>query len=77
MTVVASEANSSNNLLTVSEFAHKLRVDDTTVRRWIKTGALSEYVVELPHTGKRRAYRIMDAALGALMRNTTSVNAEV
>src|SRR5579875_1812041 len=27
-------------LLTVSEVAQRLRVDDTTVRRWIKSGAL-------------------------------------
>ena len=30
-------------LLTVSEVAKILRVDDTTVRRWVKQGALEPY----------------------------------
>ena len=41
---------------TVHEVARLLRVDDTTVRRWIKNGALP--AVALPHTGVRRSYRI-------------------
>jgi excisionase family DNA binding protein len=43
-------------LLTVREVARQLRVDDTTVRRWIKTGALE--AITLPHIGYRHAYRI-------------------
>lgn len=43
-------------LLTVSEVAQILRVDDTTVRRWVKTGAL--VAVTLPHANARQAYRI-------------------
>jgi excisionase family DNA binding protein len=43
-------------LLTVHEVARVLRVDDTTVRRWIKNGALEAVV--LPHSGPRTGYRI-------------------
>jgi excisionase family DNA binding protein len=45
-----------SDLLTVSEVARILRVDDTTVRRWIKRGALE--AVLLPHHGDRQVYRI-------------------
>jgi excisionase family DNA binding protein len=44
------------DLLTVHEVARRLRVDDTTVRRWIKSGTLD--AVALPHKGKRQAYRV-------------------
>jgi excisionase family DNA binding protein len=50
---------------TVHEVAERLRVDDTTVRRWIKTGALP--AVTLPHTNKRRSYRISCDAFNALI----------
>jgi excisionase family DNA binding protein len=43
-------------LLTVSEVAEILRVDDTTVRRWVKQGALEAVV--LPHKNERQGYRI-------------------
>jgi excisionase family DNA binding protein len=45
-----------SDLLTVSEVADILRVDDTTVRRWVKQGALEAVV--LPHVNTRQAYRI-------------------
>jgi excisionase family DNA binding protein len=45
-----------NDLLTVAEVAQTLRVDDTTVRRWVKQGALE--AVTLPHVNERQAYRI-------------------
>ncbi|MBO0777758.1 MAG: helix-turn-helix domain-containing protein [Ktedonobacteraceae bacterium] len=45
-----------NELLTVSEVAHILRVDNTTVRRWIKLGALEAVV--LPRINERQSYRI-------------------
>ena len=44
------------DLLTVREVARRFRVDDTTVRRWIKSGTLE--AVGLPHAGKRCAYRV-------------------
>ena len=52
-------------LLTVGEVARQLRVDLTTVRRWIKQGTLE--AVTLPHRGKRKAYRIKQATLNKLM----------
>jgi excisionase family DNA binding protein len=53
-------------LLTVAEVAKRLRVDDTTVRRWIKTGALD--AITLPHIGKRSAYRVKLSTMDTLTR---------
>ena len=58
-------ANDEADLLTVREVALKLRVDDTTVRRWIKNGVLE--AITLPHKGARQAYRIRRATLNALL----------
>ena len=55
-------------LLTVREVAKRLRVDDTTVRRWIKSGALE--AITLPHRGKRQAYRIKRSTLDGLLNTT-------
>jgi len=52
-------------LLTVREVARRLRVDDTTVRRWIKSSALE--AITLPHRGKRQAYRIKRSTLDTLL----------
>ncbi len=52
-------------LLTVREVARRLRVDDTTVRRWIKSGVLE--AIALPHQGKRQQYRIRKSTLDALL----------
>jgi len=53
-------------LLTVREVARRLRVDDTTVRRWIKSGALE--AITLPHRGRRQAYRVKKSTLDALLK---------
>lgn len=58
-------ANEEADLLTVREVAQQLRVDDTTVRRWIKNGVLD--AITLPHRGARQAYRIRRATLNALL----------
>jgi excisionase family DNA binding protein len=63
-------AEDLEELLTVREVARRLRVDDTTVRRWIKSGALE--AITLPHRGKRQAYRIKKSTLDALMRGGTA-----
>jgi excisionase family DNA binding protein len=55
----------TDEILTVSEVATALRVDDTTVRRWIKSGALE--AITLPHMNKRQAYRIKRATLDKLL----------
>lgn len=58
-------ANEEADLLTVGEVAKQLRVDDTTVRRWIKSGVLE--AISLPHSGIRQAYRIRRSTLEALL----------
>jgi excisionase family DNA binding protein len=58
-------AEQHDRLLTVREVANYLRVDDTTLRRWIKAGTL--LAVELPHRGKRHAYRIRQSTLDQLL----------
>lgn len=54
-----------NDLLTVAEVARILRVDDTTVRRWVKQGALEAIV--LPHVNERQAYRVRRSTLEQLI----------
>ena len=56
---------STEELLTVHEVARRLRVDDTTVRRWIKAGAIE--AVTLPHRGKREQYRIKKSTFERLI----------
>ena len=58
----------TEELLTVHEVSQALRVDDTTCRRWIKSGILE--AVALPHMGNRRAYRIRRSTLDALLART-------
>ena len=55
----------NDELLTVREVARRLRVDDTTVRRWIKHGTLE--AVSLPHVGKRQAYRVRRSTIDELL----------
>ena len=57
-------------LLTVREVACRLRVDDTTVRRWIKNGMLE--AVTLPHRGRRQSYRIKQSTLDKLLKSPPS-----
>jgi excisionase family DNA binding protein len=56
----------TEELLTVHEVARRLRVDDTTVRRWIKNGVLE--AVTLPHVSKRQIYRIKKSTLDELLK---------
>ena len=65
----APETPSSDDmLLTVSEVARRLRVDATTVRRWISQGTLE--AISLPHQGKRRVYRIRQQTLDQLLHSS-------
>jgi len=57
------------DLLTVHEVARQLRVDDTTVRRWIKSRTLE--AVALPHSGKRQAYRVKKEVLDRLLHSSS------
>jgi excisionase family DNA binding protein len=53
-----------SELLTVSEVARILRVDDTTVRRWVKQGTLEG--VLLPGV-RRQGYRVKRETLEKLL----------
>lgn len=59
-----------SELLTVSEVAKELRVDDTTVRRWVKQGVLE--AVTLPHVNTRQAYRIKRETLNRVLSGKTN-----
>jgi excisionase family DNA binding protein len=60
-----------DDLLTVAEVAAILRVDATTVRRWVKYGILA--AVSLPHAHKRQSYRIKRATLQQLLESDPSL----
>jgi excisionase family DNA binding protein len=64
---VGETSMAEEELLTVREVARRLRVDDTTVRRWIKSGALE--AVTLPHRGKRQAYRVKTSTMNKLLHS--------
>jgi len=57
-----------SDLLTVSEVAEILRVDGTTVRRWVKQGALEAVI--LPHMNDRQAYRIKRETVNKILKET-------
>jgi excisionase family DNA binding protein len=59
----------STELLTVSEVARLLRVDDTTVRRWIKNGAFP--AINLPSVGFRDSYRIRRSDVDTVLNGGT------
>lgn len=61
--------NKDHDMLTVPEVAQQLRVDETTVRRYIKDGLLE--AITLPHKGKRKAYRIRKSTIDALMNGNS------
>lgn len=63
----------NDTLLTVLEVAKILRVDSTTVRRWIQDGVLE--AVLLPVRGARQAYRIKKGTLDTLLGNRTPLSA--
>jgi excisionase family DNA binding protein len=58
------------DLLTVREIAQALRVDQTTVRRWIKNGVLE--AITLPHQNKRMAYRVKRSTLDTLLNQVAA-----
>ncbi len=64
--VASAQSIQTDELLTVHEVARRLRVDDTTVRRWINNGILE--AITLPHSGKRRGYRVKQSTLDELLK---------
>ncbi|HEV2660477.1 MAG TPA: helix-turn-helix domain-containing protein [Ktedonobacteraceae bacterium] len=65
-----NEAAGDDTLLTVGEVARRLRVDTTTVRRWIVSGSLAAVV--LPHHGKRQGYRIRQSIIDNILQTPSS-----
>jgi excisionase family DNA binding protein len=63
--------SNDNELMTVREVAQALRVDDTTVRRWIKQGVLE--AVTLPHVNRRQAYRIKRGTLDRVLATSSLI----
>ncbi len=59
-----------DELLTVQEVADILRVDDTTVRRWIKEDALEAII--LPHLNELQGYRIRRSVVAAILQSRAS-----
>ena len=57
---------SADKLLTVQEVAQRLRVNEATVRHWIKIGALE--AIKLPHLGKREIYRVRQSTLDSILK---------
>jgi len=57
-----------DELLTVQEVADIFRVDDTTVRRWIKDDALEAII--LPHLNERQGYRIRRSVVNAILQRS-------
>ncbi len=62
-----------SELLTISEVAGILRVDNTTVRRWVKQGTFEAVV--LPHANARQAYRIKRETLEKLLGQLSALPA--
>ena len=56
-----TQNSTSSELLTVQEVASYLRVDATTVRRWIKDGLLEAAL--MPGHASRHTYRISRAVI--------------
>lgn len=67
---MSKHESENKELLTVSEVAQALRVDDTTVRRWIKNGVLE--AISLPHKNTRQAYRVKRTTLERLLNTTAA-----
>lgn len=64
--VTQLQDGSADKLLTVQEVAQRLRVNEVTVRHWIKIGALD--AIKLPHRGKREIYRIRQSTLDSILK---------
>lgn len=63
-----AENTQEKELYTVAEIASILRVDPTSIRRWIKLGILE--AITLPSkNGLKQGYRIKKATIDKLLRN--------
>lgn len=62
----------NEELLTVAEVAHLLKVDATTVRRWIKQGILK--AVDLPRQRNRHSYRVKNSEIDTLLNTPPALD---
>ena len=70
-TTMPEEKRPIHELFTIAEVAQILRVDDATVRQWIKQGALQAVI--LPHLKDRPGgYRIKRETLEEILHLTSS-----
>lgn len=67
---MSNESVHKSELLTINEVAEALRVDPTTVRRWVKNGVLE--AISLPHRNTRQAYRVKRTTLDRLLNTTAA-----
>ncbi len=58
----------ADKLLTVQEVARQLRVDPTTVRRWIKNGSLPAMSFPEKKNRQRQIHRIRKSVLAGLLK---------
>jgi excisionase family DNA binding protein len=63
-----------SELLTIQEVAQALRVDHSTVRRWIKQGTLRAVI--LPHPRERQTYRVRRETLSKILKTGMSKGSE-
>ena len=63
------EAAAGDRLLTVPEVAAALRVDENTVRRWIKRGRLHGF-----NLGNRTGYRVSQSELDHFLAAVSTQN---
>jgi len=54
-----------DKLLTIVEVAKQLRVDHTTVRRWIKMGIME--AITLPHIANRQVCRVKQSTVNLIL----------
>lgn len=57
--------NKEDRLLTIMEVARRLRVKDSTIRRWVRNGSLE--AVALPRVNARQSYRIKESIIARLL----------
>lgn len=57
----------TTTLLTLHQVAMTLQVDDTTVRRWIKNGALEAVTLPTTPNAKRQSYRVKPETMQRLI----------
>ena len=62
---MSSAERKEDHLLTIMEVARRLRVQDTTVRRWITNGSLE--AIGLPRVNNRQSFRVKESTIARLL----------